>query len=176
MYLAGEPVYTIMLIGRWLSDAFLRYIWKQVEQFSRDVGRKMLTHQLFWTIPDVASCVVSNKDPRQRNHQDNAKTRRNIGRNASWWMQLLAFSPYNWSIDDAEATINGGGIIFPIADGVGGGENWINNSVPNPTPCAHLVHNFLLFTDRGGVWLQSCFVDWMLTEVRERAGMADQKF
>ncbi len=26
MYLAGVPVYTIMLIGRWLSDAFLRYI------------------------------------------------------------------------------------------------------------------------------------------------------
>jgi hypothetical protein len=26
MYLAGVPVYTIMLIGRWWSDAFLRYI------------------------------------------------------------------------------------------------------------------------------------------------------
>ncbi|KAL3809165.1 hypothetical protein ACHAXA_004664 [Cyclostephanos tholiformis] len=35
MYLAGVPVYTIMLIGRWSSDAFLRYIRKQVEQFSR---------------------------------------------------------------------------------------------------------------------------------------------
>eukprot|EP00957_Ditylum_brightwellii_P132687 10117726-Ditylum_brightwellii.AAC.1 len=34
MYLAGVPVYTIMLIGRWSSDAFLRYIWKQVQEFS----------------------------------------------------------------------------------------------------------------------------------------------
>jgi hypothetical protein len=34
MYLAGVPVYTIMLIGRWSSDAFLRYIRRQVEQFS----------------------------------------------------------------------------------------------------------------------------------------------
>jgi hypothetical protein len=33
MYLAEIPVYTIMLIGRWLSDAFLHYIQKQVEQF-----------------------------------------------------------------------------------------------------------------------------------------------
>jgi hypothetical protein len=28
MYLARVPVYTIMLIGRWLSNAFLRYIRK----------------------------------------------------------------------------------------------------------------------------------------------------
>jgi hypothetical protein len=28
MYLAGVPVYTIMLIGRWLSDACLHYIQK----------------------------------------------------------------------------------------------------------------------------------------------------
>ena len=44
MYLAGVPVYTIMLIGRWSSDAFLRYIRRQVEQFSKDVAQKMLTH------------------------------------------------------------------------------------------------------------------------------------
>ena len=49
MYLAGVPVYTIMLLGRWSSDAFLRYIRKQVEQFSRDVAQKMLTHRSFRT-------------------------------------------------------------------------------------------------------------------------------
>jgi hypothetical protein len=37
MYLAAVPVYTIMLIGRWSSDAFLQYIRKQDEQFSKDV-------------------------------------------------------------------------------------------------------------------------------------------
>ncbi len=34
LYLARVLVYTIMLIGRWSSDAFLCYIRKQVEQFS----------------------------------------------------------------------------------------------------------------------------------------------
>jgi hypothetical protein len=34
MYLNGIPVYTIMLPGRWSSNAFLRYIRKQVTEFS----------------------------------------------------------------------------------------------------------------------------------------------
>ena len=95
MYLAGIPVYTIMLIGRWSSDAFLRYIRRQVEQFSKDVAQKMLTHISFRTIPDLAPRVVSNEDPRQRNHRDNAETRRNIGRDASRRVQLPAFSLFN---------------------------------------------------------------------------------
>ena len=33
MYLAGVPVFTIMLLGRWSSDAFLRYIRKEVQEF-----------------------------------------------------------------------------------------------------------------------------------------------
>jgi hypothetical protein len=95
MYLAGVPVYTIMLIGRWSSNAFLRYIRKQVKQFLQKVAKKMQTHQSFRMIPDVAPRVVSNKDPRQPDHHDNAKTRRNIGRNASQWVQLPAFSLFN---------------------------------------------------------------------------------
>jgi hypothetical protein len=39
MYLAGIPVYTIMLIGWWSSDAFLRYIRHQVQEFSASVSR-----------------------------------------------------------------------------------------------------------------------------------------
>ena len=42
MYLGEVPVYTIMMLGRWSSDAFLRYIRKQVEQFSHNVSRKMI--------------------------------------------------------------------------------------------------------------------------------------
>jgi hypothetical protein len=64
MYLAGVPVYTIMLIGRWSSNAFSHYIRKQVQQFLQDVAKKMLTHRSFRTIPDIAPCVVSNEDPR----------------------------------------------------------------------------------------------------------------
>jgi hypothetical protein len=116
-------VYTIMLIGRWSSDAFLHDFQKQVKQFLQDVAKKMLMHQLFQTIPDVTPCIVSNKDPWQSNHRDNAKMRQNIGRNASQQVQLPVLSLFNRSINDAEATINGGGIIFLIAEGVGGGEN-----------------------------------------------------
>jgi hypothetical protein len=84
-----------MLIGRWSINAFLHYIRKQVKQFLQDVTKKMLTHRSFQTIPDVAPRVVSNEDPRQRNHHDNAKTRRNIERDASCRVQLPAFSLFN---------------------------------------------------------------------------------
>jgi hypothetical protein len=42
MYLQECPVYTIMLIAWWSSDAFLRYIQKQVMEFSHKVSKKML--------------------------------------------------------------------------------------------------------------------------------------
>ncbi len=38
MYLAGTPMYTIMLLGRWSSDAFMRYICKQVLEMSHGVS------------------------------------------------------------------------------------------------------------------------------------------
>jgi hypothetical protein len=46
MYLASVPVYTIMLIGRWSSDAFLCYIRKQVKLFSKHVAKQMLMFDL----------------------------------------------------------------------------------------------------------------------------------
>ena len=79
MYLAEVPVYTIMLIGRWSSDAFLRYIRKQVEQFSHNVSRRMIQHQHFTHVPNFLP-QTSRHDPRQRNHRDNAQTRNNMGR------------------------------------------------------------------------------------------------
>jgi hypothetical protein len=95
MYLAGVPIYTIMLIGQWSSNAFLRYIRKQVEQFSQHVAKQMLTFRSFHTVPNIAPRVISNEDPRQRNHRDNAETRRNIGRDASRRVRLPAFSLFN---------------------------------------------------------------------------------
>jgi len=47
MYLAGVPVFSIMLIGRWSSTAFLKYIWKQVQGFSQGVSLKMIEVQSF---------------------------------------------------------------------------------------------------------------------------------
>ncbi len=129
---------------------------------------------LFQTISDIPPHVVSNEDPRQGKHRDNAKTGRNIRGRAYWRVQLPAFSLFNWPIDDVEETINGVGIIFLIAEGVGEGENWINNSVPNPTSplCTSCTLSLL-----HGLWrclALSCFVDWVLiTEEKERERVGD---
>jgi hypothetical protein len=50
MYLAGVPVFTIMLLGRWSSDAFVCYIRKQVQEFSKGVSQKMISNERFFTI------------------------------------------------------------------------------------------------------------------------------
>jgi len=94
MYLGECPVYTIMMIGRWSSDAFLLYIRKQVEQFSHNVSIRMLRFESFRHIPDLAP-QVSHLDPRQRNHPDNAETRRNVGGISSRRAQLPSFSLFN---------------------------------------------------------------------------------
>jgi len=52
MFLAGTPVYTIMLMGRWSSDAFMKYIRKQVLALSHGISSKMLTYERFFTVPD----------------------------------------------------------------------------------------------------------------------------
>jgi len=50
MYLGGDPVFTIMLLGRWSSEAFLRHIRKQVQEFSKGVSQRMITNENFYTI------------------------------------------------------------------------------------------------------------------------------
>jgi hypothetical protein len=52
MFFAGTPVYTIMLMGHWSLDAFMRYIHKQVLSLSHGIAAKMLTHEEFYTVPD----------------------------------------------------------------------------------------------------------------------------
>jgi len=47
IYLAGVPVFLIMLIGRWSSTAFLKYIRKQAQEFSQGVSSKMIEVQSF---------------------------------------------------------------------------------------------------------------------------------
>ena len=77
MYLTGIPVFTIMLIGRWSSDAFLQYIRKQVQEFSAGVSVKMIQADSFFTIPEA-----SHEDPRVSGHHHNFATRNNHGRDA----------------------------------------------------------------------------------------------
>jgi hypothetical protein len=52
MYLAKVPVTTIQLIGRWKSDAFMRYIREQVDCFTQNVSSQMTAKEHFYTIPD----------------------------------------------------------------------------------------------------------------------------
>jgi hypothetical protein len=53
MYLGECPIFMIMLIGRWSSDAFLRYIRKQVMEFRQNVAKRLLLCQNFRHIPDI---------------------------------------------------------------------------------------------------------------------------
>jgi hypothetical protein len=44
MYLAGVPIFSIMLIGSWSSLAFLKYIRKQVQEFSFGISLQTFKH------------------------------------------------------------------------------------------------------------------------------------
>ena len=50
MYLNGVRTYTIMLQGRWSSDAFLTYIRRQVKEFSSNVSTQMIQHKTFYKV------------------------------------------------------------------------------------------------------------------------------
>jgi len=78
MYLAGVPVFTIILIGQWSSDAFLHYIRCQVQDFSSGVSSRMIVSQDFFTIPDLAH----HEDPPVSENSHNFAVRSNIGPNA----------------------------------------------------------------------------------------------
>ena len=58
MYLAQYPIrvptYTIMLQRRWCGDAFLRYIRKQVKEFSKGMSEATISDEFyrFFTITD----------------------------------------------------------------------------------------------------------------------------
>ena len=55
MYLGGLLVYAIQLIGRWSSDSFMKYIQKQIKEFTLGVSMKMLTVQVFRHLPSITS-------------------------------------------------------------------------------------------------------------------------
>jgi hypothetical protein len=69
MFLAGTPVYTIMLMGRWSSDSFMRYIRKKVLSLSHGIATKMLTYERFFTVPDFVH-TAADGDPRSRSNSD----------------------------------------------------------------------------------------------------------
>jgi hypothetical protein len=62
MYLGGVPVFALMMIGRWSSHVFMKYICKQIEEFTFSVSKKMLTMQHFRHIPNKASNNPNKKE------------------------------------------------------------------------------------------------------------------
>ena len=76
IYLAVVPVFAIMLIGRWSSDAFLRYIRRQVQEFSSSVSLRMLLTAAYFTIPDFAGT----EDPCTAGHHLHFAPRNQVGR------------------------------------------------------------------------------------------------
>ena len=94
MYLGECPVYTIMLLGRWSSDAFLRYIRKQVLEFSHNVSKRMLCFRTHRHMPEFDQGIAAN-NPRVRNNPNNVKTRRNVGGDVTRRNRLPAFSQFS---------------------------------------------------------------------------------
>jgi hypothetical protein len=41
-----------ILIGRWSSNAFMRFICKQILDMSHGISSKMITYEEFYTVPD----------------------------------------------------------------------------------------------------------------------------
>ena len=71
MYLKKFAVFTIMLQGRWCSDAFLRYIRSQVKEFSKGVSEAMILPDTYAFFPMPDSTIEYNdEDPRIPNNNN----------------------------------------------------------------------------------------------------------
>ena len=81
LYLARRSVPTIMLLGRWCSDAFLLYVRRQVQEFSACVSIDMVANERFFTIPNLDKSLDIN-DPRTRNNLSFGNTMSLNGPNA----------------------------------------------------------------------------------------------
>ncbi len=63
-------------------------------EFSHNVSKKMLRFKYYKHMPNYNHRIAAN-DPRVCNDHNNAKTWRNIGRDASWQSRLPAFTQFN---------------------------------------------------------------------------------
>jgi hypothetical protein len=71
LYLAKIPTATIMLLGRWKSDAFLLYLRRQVQEFAEGLSNAMMSMpDMFHNIPDNPQHIQT-KTP----HSDDKKPR-----------------------------------------------------------------------------------------------------
>ena len=63
MFLAGVPVETIQLIGRWRSQMFMRFIRIQVQQMTKGVADVMTANPNFFTIEGEEARTNLRKKP-----------------------------------------------------------------------------------------------------------------
>ena len=64
MFMDDTPVFMIMLIKRWSSDAFLKYIRRQVLEFGKGMSRRMVKNEYLYSIPSHQTDI---NDPRTQN-------------------------------------------------------------------------------------------------------------
>ena len=81
LYLSNIRTSTIMLLGRWKSDAFLLYLRQQVKEFTQEVTKQMGAQpDVFFTIPtdhtlDIPTHETADKDdPRSRHPESTASS------------------------------------------------------------------------------------------------------
>lgn len=75
LYLQHVPPYTIMLIGRWRSDAFLAYIEKQCREFTKGMSQIMLSLKSFYQLPEIRKQEPPNLT--QKEDKDKKKPKHN---------------------------------------------------------------------------------------------------
>ena len=88
MYLAKEPVYTIMLIGRWSSDVFLAYIEKQVKEFTKGVSKRMPQTETFCNVPSAHQPRTEGSETQSQSHHRRELLKNVCGRQGSLRHQL----------------------------------------------------------------------------------------
>ena len=111
MFLTGTPVYTIMLLGCWSSNAFMRYIRKQVLKMSHGVSSKMITFKEFYTVPDFVHNTVDG-DLRTRNRNNLASTTSFRGSDTDMRQGLHpAFHLEHWILSRTVSSSFSGGYI-----------------------------------------------------------------
>eukprot|EP00957_Ditylum_brightwellii_P121545 9270209-Ditylum_brightwellii.AAC.1 len=65
-----------MLVSRWSSDAFLLYIHRQVQEFTKNVSSLMISNKLFFTTPGEQA---NSEDSRARHDPQSSATAAQIG-------------------------------------------------------------------------------------------------
>ena len=92
MFMDDTPVFMIMLMGRWSSDTFLKYIRRQVLEFSKGMSRRMVKNEYLYAIPTHQS---DSNDPRTQN-QNSFATNLSLAPSSLRNNIQPAFSLWHW--------------------------------------------------------------------------------